>query len=84
MTTLNRKSSLFYRAWRLYADGFRGLTRTSRILWLIIFIKLFFMFAVLRPFFFPNYTKQQAAERNISGSEWVQQDLIERATKDSI
>lgn len=76
-----QKASTLYRAWRLYVDGFRGLTHTSRILWLIIAIKLIVMFAVLRPFFFPNYTKRQAAALEISGSEWVQQDLIERGAQ---
>lgn len=62
----------------MYADGFRGLSKTSRLLWLIVFIKLFVMFAVLKPFFFPNHTKRQASERGITASEWVQQDLIDR------
>lgn len=84
MANSSVQPGFFTRAWRLYADGFKGLTRTSKILWLIIFIKLVVMFAILRPFFFPNYTKQQAAEHAVSGSEWVQMDLVERAVKDSI
>ncbi len=76
--TSTESPSRLRRAWRMYAEGFRGLSRTSRLLWLIVFIKLFVMFAVLKPFFFPNHTKRQAAEHGISGSEWVQQDLIDR------
>lgn len=34
-----------------YYDGFRGMT-VGRTLWLIIAIKLFVMFAILRVFFF--------------------------------
>lgn len=37
-----------------YYDGFRSMTIGKR-LWLLIFIKLFIMFAVLKVFFFPNY-----------------------------
>lgn len=77
------RASWLKRAWRLYADGFRSQSRTSRTLWVIVIVKLIVMFAILRPFFFPNHTKRQAAEHNISGSEWVQQDLINRAIKDS-
>ncbi len=83
MTKQDNKASFFSRAWRLYRDGFRGMSKTGRILWLIIIVKLFVMFAVLRPFFFPNHTKRQAREHGISGAEWVQQDLIERAVKDT-
>lgn len=84
MSTTERKPSKLQRAWRLYADGFRGMSRTGRILWLIIAIKLIVMFAILKPFFFPNHTKRQASEHNITGAEWVQQDLIDRATKDTV
>lgn len=79
MTLPKSKPSLLRRAWRLYADGFRGLSRTGRILWMLIIVKLFVMFAVLKPFFFPNHSKQKAQEQGITPSEWVQQDLLERA-----
>lgn len=36
---------------RFYLDGFRGMT-VGRTLWLIILLKLFIMFAVLKLFFF--------------------------------
>lgn len=39
-----------------YRDGFRSMT-VGRILWKIIFIKLFIMFVVLKLFFFPNFLK---------------------------
>lgn len=39
---------------RLYKVGFRQMT-VGRTLWKIIIIKLIFMFAVLKLFFFPNY-----------------------------
>ena len=37
-----------------YVDGFRSMT-TGRILWKIILVKLFIIFAILKLFFFPNY-----------------------------
>ena len=40
----------------LYYDGFKGMT-VGKKLWIIIFIKLFFMFAILKIFFFPDFLK---------------------------
>lgn len=37
--------------WRFYCDGFRQMT-WGRTLWVIILLKLFVMFVVLRVFFF--------------------------------
>jgi hypothetical protein len=37
-----------------YLEGFRGMG-TGRLLWKIILLKLFVMFAVLKPFFVPDY-----------------------------
>ncbi|MBC8317848.1 MAG: DUF4492 domain-containing protein [Desulfobulbaceae bacterium] len=39
---------------QFYIDGFRSM-RVGRKLWIIIFIKLFIMFGVLKIYFFPNY-----------------------------
>ena len=33
---------------KMYYDGFRNLSKTSKTLWIIILIKLFIMFAVMR------------------------------------
>lgn len=47
MTILKK---IFY----FYYDGFKSMT-IGKKLWLLIFIKLFIMFAILKVFFFPNY-----------------------------
>ncbi|MBE9480300.1 MAG: DUF4492 domain-containing protein [Bacteroidetes bacterium] len=39
----------------LYIDGFKNQSKLSRRLWLIILIKLFIMFAILKLFLFPNF-----------------------------
>jgi hypothetical protein len=39
---------------RFYRNGFRSMT-LGRTLWVIIGIKLFVLFAVLKVFFFPNF-----------------------------
>lgn len=51
------KDSFFYKAFDLYYDGFRSMT-LGKTLWLIIAIKLFIMFAILKVFFFPNFIGQ--------------------------
>ena len=45
-----------YKIVKFYIDGFRSMT-VGKTLWLIIGIKLFIMFAVLKVFFFPNFLK---------------------------
>jgi hypothetical protein len=36
-----------------YSEGFRNMT-VGKTLWMIVLIKLFIMFAILKVFFFPN------------------------------
>jgi predicted lactoylglutathione lyase len=42
---------------RFYSDGFKNLPKWGKQVWLIILIKLFIMFVVLKIFFFPNFLK---------------------------
>ncbi|RLD39848.1 MAG: DUF4492 domain-containing protein [Bacteroidetes bacterium] len=49
------KRNVFARIFNLYYDGFRNLSPVGKRLWLIILIKLFIMFAILKLFFFPNF-----------------------------
>jgi hypothetical protein len=42
----------------MYVEGFKNLT-WGKALWIIIIIKLFIMFAILKPFFFPNVLNQR-------------------------
>lgn len=38
--------------WLFYYEGFRDMSSLGRILWIVILLKLFIMFAILRVFFF--------------------------------
>ncbi len=71
-----RKDNFLYRVYDLYVDGFRHM-RLGKTLWLIILIKLFIIFVVLKIFFFPNFLKQHA-----KGDEagFVAGELVERAS----
>ena len=40
--------------WKFYRDGFSQMT-LGKTLWMIILIKLFIMFFVLKLFFFPSF-----------------------------
>lgn len=45
------------RVFRFYAEGFSNLPRWGKQVWLVILIKLFVMFVILKIFFFPNFLK---------------------------
>ncbi len=53
------KRNFLYRAFDLYYDGFRNM-KLGKTLWLIIGIKLFIIFVILKIFFFPNFISQQS------------------------
>ncbi len=62
--------------WYLYYDGFRNMT-IGKTLWLIILVKLFVMFFILKLFFFPNYLRELPTEED--KGNFVGSELIERA-----
>ena len=43
---------------KFYLDGFRNMT-VGKTLWIIILIKLFILFAILKVFFFPDFLKSR-------------------------
>ena len=61
--------------WNFYVEGFRSMT-LGRTLWLIILVKLFIMFFILRLFFFPNFLSSQPTVK--AKGEYVAGELIER------
>jgi hypothetical protein len=58
-----------------YRDGFKSMT-VGRTLWVLILIKLFIMFFILKLFFFPTFLKQfkSSSERE----NYVREQFIER------
>ncbi|MDP4240821.1 MAG: DUF4492 domain-containing protein [Bacteroidota bacterium] len=59
-----------------YRDGFRAMT-VGKTLWLLVLIKLFIIFAVLRVFFFPNYLTKNFKDDQDRANH-VRQELINR------
>jgi hypothetical protein len=56
--TARVQGNIFIRIFRFYYDGFRSMT-VGRRLWLIILIKLFVFFILLRLFLFPDFLKSR-------------------------
>ncbi|WP_041584034.1 DUF4492 domain-containing protein [Phocaeicola salanitronis] len=66
------KTQMFLSIWKFYLDGFRSMT-IGRTLWILILIKLFIMFVILKVFFFPDFLKGKTAEekQNYVGNELI-------------
>ncbi len=60
-----------------YRDGFNNMT-VGKTLWMIILIKLFIMFVVLRIFFFPNYLNTNFSNENDKANH-VREELINKS-----
>ena len=62
--------------YHFYRDGFKNMT-VGKTLWLIVLIKLFIMFIVLKIFFFPNYLnttfRDDKSRANHVGEQLLQQ-----------
>ena len=66
--------NLIKRIINFYIDGFRNLDKVSIKLWIIIGIKLFIMFAILKLFFFPDFLNSRF-DTDKEKSEYVIQSL---------
>ena len=71
-----KKNTIPQRIYLFYQDGFRSMT-IGKTLWLIIIIKLFIMFVVLRIFFFPNYLNSNFKDDK-SKANHVRQELTNK------
>lgn len=71
-----KKECIPKRIYRFYLEGFKQM-KLGRTLWLIILVKLFIMFFILKLFFFPRvlnrFDGKQAKEEHVSS------ELIQRA-----
>lgn len=67
---------LLYKIFDLYYDGFKNMT-LGKTLWMIMLIKLFIIFVVLKLLFFPDFLKSKAPAGN--KADYVSGQMIERA-----
>ncbi|WP_303012652.1 DUF4492 domain-containing protein [uncultured Bacteroides sp.] len=62
--------------WNFYLEGFRSMT-LGRTLWIIILLKLFVMFFILKLFFFPDFLGRHSTDAD--KGTYVGNELIRRA-----
>ena len=60
---------------RLYSDGFRNLSSCGRKVWLIIIIKLFIIFVILKIFFFTDFLSRKY-NNDVQKSEYVRNQIL--------
>ena len=68
--------------WNFYIEGFKNMT-WGRPLWILIFLKVIILFAVLRPFFFQPVLAGKTEEQKIEhvGMELIKQNVIQSETE---
>lgn len=76
-----KSSSFAAKVFSLYYDGFRTLSEWGKKVWIIILIKLFIMFAILKIFFFPDLLKKNF-DSDAQRSEYVLEQLTNNPDTD--
>ena len=70
------KSGFWSRALDLYVDGFRSMT-VGKTLWLIIAIKLFIFFVVIKIIFFPDFLSSKS-DSDEGKAQYVREQFINK------
>lgn len=71
-----KKEPVAIQIYKFYLQGFKHMT-WGKTLWLIILVKLFIMFVILKIFFFPRFLGR--FDSKSEKQEYVSNELIERA-----
>jgi len=71
-----QREGFWKRALDLYVDGFRSMT-VGKTLWLIIGIKLFVFFVIIKILFFPNFLSSKS-DSDDGKAQYVREQLINR------
>jgi hypothetical protein len=66
---------------RFYLDGFKNMSQWGRKVWIIILVKLFIIFAVLKIFFFPDLLKKNFDNDKQRG-DYVLENLTKSVSTD--
>ena len=70
------KQGFWSQVFHLYYDGFRSMT-VGKTLWLIIGIKLFIFFVIIKMLFFPNFLSSKC-DTDEQNTEYVRHQLVDR------
>ena len=73
---MQEKKGFWARVLDLYVDGFRSMT-LGKTLWLIIGIKLFVFFVIIKILFFPNFLSSKS-DTDEGKAEYVREQLVNR------
>lgn len=73
---MSQKTGFWARVVDLYVDGFRSMT-VGKTLWLIIGIKLFIFFVIIKILFFPNFLASKS-DSDDGKAQYVREQLIDR------
>lgn len=73
---MQEKKSFWTRAVDLYVDGFRSMT-LGKTLWLIIGIKLFIFFVIIKILFFPNFLSSKS-DTDEGKAQYVREQLTKK------
>ncbi|MBQ9586095.1 MAG: DUF4492 domain-containing protein [Muribaculaceae bacterium] len=71
-----QKNSFWARVVDLYVDGFRSMT-VGKTLWLIIAIKLFVFFVIIKILFFPNFLASKS-DTDDGKAQYVREQILNR------
>ena len=71
-----KREPIYIRIYHFYLEGFREM-KLGKTLWLIILVKLFILFFILKLFFFPNYLGK--FDEDSAKAEHVSDELTGRA-----
>ena len=72
---MRKGSTILTKLFRFYYEGFSNLSGWGRNVWIIIIIKLFIMFAILKLFFFPDFLGKRF-DNDKERSDYVMEQLI--------
>jgi len=73
--TRNSASDVIGRVISFYRDGFRNMSDWGRKVWIIIIIKLFVIFVLLRLLFFPDLLKKNFTNDSERG-DYIREHLL--------
>ena len=73
---MQRRPNWFKRVFNFYRDGFKSMT-VGKTLWLIIGIKLFIFFVIIRWIFFPDFLSTKSDDDQ-GKAQYVREQLVNR------
>jgi hypothetical protein len=73
---MEKRQNVFERIFWFYINGFRNLNGWGKQVWIVIIVKLFIMFFILKLFFFPDILK-----KNFDTDEQRSEFVLDQLTK---